>query len=367
MFELIDDCNDLFENAPCGYVTLKADGKIHRANQTLCKWLGFSPNELAGKRLPDLLNMPGRIFYETHIAPLLSMQGFFEEVALDLVTKTDERIPVIANAAEHREESGKPIFTRVAILRAADRRRYERELLNSRAITREQLQLEQAAAKLREQFIAVLGHDLRNPLASISAGARILQRETTRTERADRVLTMIQSTVIRMSALIDDTLDLARGRLGGGISLNRQADVELAPLLHQVTDELRASAPERSIEEHFALTQGIDCDKTRIGQLASNLIGNALTHGSADQPIVVRASTADSRFQFSVSNGGEPIPQETMLKLFEPFFRGEARASKNGLGLGLYIASEIAKAHGGQLSVSSTLEETCFSFEMPLR
>lgn len=366
MFELIDDCNDLFENAPCGYLTLKTDGRIHRINTTLSKWLGFSSSELQGKRLIDLLNMPGRIFYETHIAPLLRMQGFFEEVALDFVTKSDDRVPVIANAVEHRDESGNAIFTRIAFLRAADRRRYERELLKSKTSFQETLEREREATKLREQFIAILGHDLRNPLASISAGARMLSREP-RNEFETRILTMMQSTVIRMSALIDDTLDLARGRLGGGLSVNRQENVDLVPVLHQVVDELRAANPARIIEERFDLPQGVNCDKTRIGQLTSNLLGNALTHGSPDLPVIVSASTASGVLELFVANGGEPIPETAMSRLFEPFFRGEVRASQQGLGLGLYIASEIAKAHGGELAVSSTSTETRFTLRMPLK
>lgn len=366
MSNLIDDCKDLFENAPCGYLILRVDGRIHRSNATLCKWLRYSHADLDGKRLPDLLNMPGRIFYETHIAPLLRMQGFFEEVALDFVTKTDERVPVIANATEHRDTSGNAVFTRIAFLRASDRRRYERELLNSRASAQERLESEREQAKLREQFIAVLGHDLRNPLASISAGARILMREP-RNERENRILTMMQSTVIRMSGLIDDTLDFARGQLGGGISVSRDHNVDLEPILHQVVDELRAAAPTRVIELYFSLTRPINCDKSRIGQLASNLLGNALTHGAPDLPIIVTASTANDKFEFSVSNGGAPIPEAALVRLFEPFFRGEVRASKQGLGLGLYIASEIAKSHGGRLTAKSSDVETCFNFEMPLQ
>lgn len=365
MFDLIDDTDDLFENAPCGYLTLTVDGRIHRVNQTLCKWLGFSRDDLMGKRLPELLNMPGRIFYETHIAPLLRMQGFFDEVALDFVTKSDDRIPVIANAVEHRDESGNALFTRIAFLKATDRRRYERELQKSKSVAQEGWDTEREAAKLREQFVAILGHDLRNPLASISAGARILSREP-RNELETRILTMMQSTVIRMSGLIDDTLDLARGRLGGGLSLHRQENVNLEPVMHQVVDELRAANPDRVIEERFDLTEGVDCDKSRIGQLASNLLGNALTHGAPDLPVKVTASTDNGVFELSVANGGDPIPQTAMAKLFEPFFRGEVRASAQGLGLGLYIASEVAKAHGGELTVSSTSEETRFTLQMPI-
>jgi sigma-B regulation protein RsbU (phosphoserine phosphatase) len=90
-----------------------------------------------------------------------------------------------------------------------------------------------------------------------------------------------------------------------------------------------------------------------------------LTHGTSDQPIVVHAETHGGSFELWVANAGQPIPEAAMEKLFEPFFRAEARASRQGLGLGLYIASQIAKAHDGSLTVSSSPKETRFTFTMP--
>ena len=175
------------------------------------------------------------------------------------------------------------------------------------------------------------------------------------------------STDMRMAALIDNVLDFARGRLGGGITLDRNARKPLEPVLHQVIDELRLSSPGRQIEAEYAIDRPIDCDRIRIGQLVSNLVGNALSHGSANEPVRVLAETTDGLFKLSVANGGEPIPEAAMDKLFEPFFRSEVRASRQGLGLGLHIASQIAKAHDGVLTVTSKSEETIFTFTMPLR
>jgi len=228
------------------------------------------------------------------------------------------------------------------------------------------LATERETSELREQFIAVLGHDLRNPLASISAGARIIGRDA-KTEKEHQVVAMLQTTVMRMATLIDNVLDFARGRLGGGITLDRNARQPLEPVLHQVIDELRLSSPGRQIEAEYAIDSPVDCDRTRIGQLVSNLVGNALSHGAAKEPVRVRAETLNGLFKLSVANGGEPIPQAAMEKLFEPFFRGEVRASRQGLGLGLHIASQIAKAHEGVLTVTSMPEETKFTFVMPLR
>jgi sigma-B regulation protein RsbU (phosphoserine phosphatase) len=294
------------------------------------------------------------------------MQGFFNEFAIDMVTSTGEPIQMICNALEGRDDAGKPLFTRLALLKATDRRRYEQELLAAREAAKTSLASERETSELREQFIAVLGHDLRNPLASISAGARILGRDA-KTEKEHQVVAMLQTTVMRMAELIDNVLDFARGRLGGGITLDRNARKPLEPVLHQVIDELRLSSPGRQIEAEYAIEVPVDCDRARIGQLVSNLVGNALSHGAANGPVRVHAETADGLFRLSVANGGESIPEATMEKLFEPFFRGEVRASRQGLGLGLHIASQIAKAHDGVLTVTSTSEETKFTFLMPLR
>jgi sigma-B regulation protein RsbU (phosphoserine phosphatase) len=362
----IDDFEDMYENSPCGYITLETTGRIAGVNKTMLRWIGRTSDEMIGKRFSDFLNMAGRIFYETHIAPLLRMQGFFNEFAIDMVTATGEPMQMICNALEGRDAAGKPLFTRLALLKATDRRRYEQELLSAREAAKTSLASERETSELREQFIAVLGHDLRNPLASISAGVRILGRDA-KTEKAHQVVAMLQTTVMRMAELIDNVLDFARGRLGGGITLDRNARKPLEPVLHQVIDELRLSSPGRQIEAEYAIDSPVDCDRTRIGQLVSNLVGNAISHGTASQPVRVRAETEEGLFKFSVANGGEPIPQAAMEKLFEPFFRGEVRASRQGLGLGLHIASQIAKAHDGVLTVTSTPEETKFTFVMPLR
>ena len=148
--------------------------------------------------------------------------------------------------------------------------------------------------------------------------------------------------------------------------MSRSASRPLEPVLDQVVDELRTASPQRVIETRFAITEPVNCDRTRVGQLVSNLIGNALTHGATDQPVRVGATTEGGKFKLWVANAGEPIPPAAMEKLFEPFFRGDVRDSRQGLGLGLHIASQIAQAHGGRIDVTSTAEETRFIFTMPL-
>jgi signal transduction histidine kinase len=221
---------------------------------------------------------------------------------------------------------------------------------------------ERENTELREQFIAVLGHDLRNPLASIDAGARLLLRKAP-TEETRSIARLMEGSVRRMSALIDNVLDFARGRLGDGFTLETRS-VALEPVLAQIVEELRSADPARAIVAQFDLPDPIACDPARLSQLFSNLIGNALTHGRADTPVRVRACVEDGALVIAVANEGPRIPADTLPRLFQPFARGAERRS--GLGLGLYIAAETAKAHGGELSASSTPEETVFTFRMPL-
>jgi sigma-B regulation protein RsbU (phosphoserine phosphatase) len=366
-----NDFEDLYENAPCGYLSVRPDGRIDRANRTLAEWMGYAVGDLPGTRFSDLLNMAGRIFFETHVAPLLRMQGFFDEFALDLLAKDGTRLPVITNARERRDDSGVLLSTRLTVIRATHRRRYVRELIDARkrseelkTALEERLRQEGENAEFREQFIAVLGHDLRNPLASMAAGARLMLKAKT-PEDAVRLEAMMQSSVGRMTKMIESVMDLARGRLGGGIPLSK-AITAMEPVLDQVVAELSAAHPERGIETHFELETPVFCDAARVAQLFSNLLGNAISHGAPDRPVRVDATSASKNFELSVANGGAPIPEDARGRLFQPFYRGEAHGASQGLGLGLYIAGEIAKAHGGSVEVDSSEAETRFTFRMPL-
>jgi phosphoserine phosphatase RsbU/P len=362
--EPIEDLEDLYENAPCGYLSLRPDGTIAKSNATLSAWIGFTQEQLAGKRFLDLLNIAGRIFYETHFAPLLRMQGFFNEVALDLVTASGARFAVLANALVRRDPEGRLLFIRVTLFNAAERRQYERGLVAAKDSAQQTLNEEREMSRLREQFIAVLGHDLRNPLTSILGVAEMLLRKP-QTEQTKTYLELLVGSAHRMSSLIDNVLDFARGRLGSGIGLNMETDVHLAEMLVQVVEELRAGT-DREIDAEISIVQAVQCDPVRLGQLTSNLLGNALTHGAADTPVRLRALTHDGLLEITVTNSGKPIPTAALEQLFQPFFRGEVRRSQQGLGLGLYISSEIAKAHGGVLTVQSSELETRFTFRMPV-
>jgi two-component system sensor histidine kinase/response regulator len=231
-------------------------------------------------------------------------------------------------------------------------------------LTRRELAHEQETARLREQFIAVLGHDLRNPLASIGGAARLLRKEPL-SDKGQHVIRLMEASADRMAGLIDDVMDFARGRLGGGIAVERRAH-DLEPILRQVVEELEASYPDRVVECDFQLPTQAPVDPGRLSQLVSNLLANALTYGADQAPVRLQAVIDDEELNLSVANSGAPIPKAAMERLFHPFVRGEVQPSQGGLGLGLHIASEIAKAHGGELRASSCRNETRFTLTIPL-
>lgn len=221
-------------------------------------------------------------------------------------------------------------------------------------------------AEHRETFIAILGHDLRNPIGITRRCADTLLT-TELSAFAKRQVSSIKSATYQMQLLIDNLLGFAKGHLGDGIQLKlRGNNRELKRTLTQVVRELEPIYEGYEIKLSITLDKVVVCDPDRISQLFSNLIGNAIQHGTQLQPIEIEIKTALNKFLLKVSNRGEKIPLQTQANLFKPYFTTNAETNKSGLGLGLYICSEIAKAHGGDIVVQSTDQQTSFEFTMPI-
>jgi len=225
---------------------------------------------------------------------------------------------------------------------------------------------ERAAGELREQFIAILGHDLRNPLQAVYATADRLERKLA--YPADAALaSRIKVSARRMSSLIDDVLDFARGRLGGGIGVELTEVPDINTGLASVVREIQEAQPGCKIISDIRVGRSVRCDLGRLQQVASNLLANALTHGTLHTPVRITARADECNLILEVWNAGEPIPPGNIDKIFEPFWRNSVSASRNGLGLGLHICSQIVHAHEGRISVSSSLAAgTQFTARLPL-
>ncbi|MCA1469770.1 GAF domain-containing sensor histidine kinase [Bradyrhizobium sp. IC3195] len=231
-------------------------------------------------------------------------------------------------------------------------------------LTESKLAAERKNAELREQFIAVLGHDLRNPLASIQGGLRLLEKKVD--QEGKNWIALLHGSVNRMAGLIDNVMDFARSRLGSGMQL-RSHPQDLQPIIMQIVSEFERVHSDRRILSAVDASAAVNVDAGRLSQMISNLLGNAITYGAPDEPINIVARSNDAGFRIQVINKGPPIPAQAMPHLFTAFHRGDVLPNQKGLGLGLYISQEIARAHGGEISAISTDDSTIFTATFPAR
>jgi signal transduction histidine kinase len=220
-------------------------------------------------------------------------------------------------------------------------------------------------AEFRERFIAIVSHDLRNPLQAIGASASILVKSSALAPELAKPVGRILSNVERMAGMISDLLDFTRGRLGGGIPVE-PTTVDLSQVARRVVENLEEVHPKREIVYTAQGNLVGQWDAERLAQLVANLVGNALVHGAPDRPIRVTVDGAETAVTLSVSNAGPEIPAELLPYIFDPFRRAEdERRRAGGLGLGLFIASEVVRAHRGRIEVRSNAQGTMFTVTLP--
>ncbi len=368
------------DDVPCGVLTTRGDGTVIQANRVLCGWLGYGAEDLVGvRRFSELLAMGSRIFHQTHWLPLLQLQRSVAEVQLELLHRDGRSLPGLVNATIS-DEAGETRH-HIALFIVPDRRKYERELLDARRRAEEHLAGERKAqqvidvlqrereneahqrALVAEQLIGIVSHDLRSPLNAIMLGATLLEDRADALDR--RTVTRIISAGRRATGLIGDLLDFTQARLGGGLRVN-PAEVALHDVVATALDELRVVWSARDIVHQRVGDGTARADPQRIGQLVTNLVGNALTYGDASSPVVVRSSIVENASEISVQNRGAPIPAALVPHLFEPLSRGDQVATGRSVGLGLFIVRQIAVTHGGEVAVSSTVDDgTCFTVTLP--
>lgn len=362
----------LFDEAACGLARTTGDGVFLNVNRRFCDWVGYSAQELCGTtKLQDLLTMGGRIFHQTHWHPLLQMQGSVSEVKLEIVHRDGHTLPMLIDAIR-RITDGEVVHD-VAFYVVRDRDKYEREILQSRKklelLVEEgaRLQLESKdRALFAEQMVGIVSHDLRNPLSTIQMGATLLSRGEP-TANQSRVLGRIVRAADRANRLIVDLLDFTQARIGKGLSVSLQR-INLAETLSDVVEELRLAYPGRRLVHEHVGGHHCSADADRIAQLVGNLISNAMDYGRPDLPVTLYSRIeAGSSCTISVHNCGAVIPQEVQALLFRPMVKGKAESrAERSVGLGLFIVSEIAKAHGGGVSVTSVAEGTTFEVKFSL-
>ena len=226
-----------------------------------------------------------------------------------------------------------------------------------------QVENERELSRLQEEFVAVLGHDLRNPVAALDAGLRHFQNETL-SDRGAKILPMMRAALHRMDDLIENIMLHAKARLGGGIRISAKKDAPLEQALVSVVEEIRATDPNHEISVHMEFGGPVSCDAPRIAQAVSNLLSNALRYATPESLIELSCTTQDGELRLAVSNRGPEIPEDIRGRLFNPYQKGESTESE-GLGLGLHIASAIANAHGGKIELACKGGVTTFTIVVP--
>jgi len=234
----------------------------------------------------------------------------------------------------------------------------------SHVATERALVAEREVGDSREQFIAVVAHDLRNPLGTMHTAAEILMRAED--EKSNRMGDRLRRSAARMTGLINDLVDFSRGRAGRAMPVELARSDALAPALQEIVEEVRHLHPDRDLRSQLRFDRSVVCDQSRLQQLLSNLLSNALSYGAPDKPVVVEAFEDEGIASIVVTNWGPPISPECLDRMFDAYWSADATRATPNMGLGLHICQLIARAHHGILRVSACAERgTRFTIEWP--
>jgi len=363
---LEESLEELYEQAPCGYVSLLQDGTFAKVNQTFLTWMGYDRLALVGqRRFQELLTVGGKIFYETHYMPMLAMQGAVQELAFELVCRDGQRLPVFLNSVLKRDSAGVPVLIRTTIVNASERRSYERELQVARKAAEDALQL-------RDQFLALAAHELKTPLTAMLGNIELLQRRVTRdqslNERDRRTLRLIAAQTNRLNTMIHSLLDVSR--IESGQLTAERVPLDLCALLSRIVGEIQPTLSNRTISLELQTPLAtISGDALRLEQVFHNLIHNAAKYSAPPAPIRVVVAAAKGEAQVDVVDRGIGVSAAAIPHLFQRFYRAEnvQEGVIGGMGIGLYVVKEIVELHGGTVAVASVEEQgSTFRVRLPL-
>ena len=375
--------DELLNTAPCGFVEFADDSTILLVNATLATLLGYAPGDLPGRSMDVLLTAGSRVFYQTHIFPLLKMQGRVDELYLSLRSNNGVDVPVLLNAVR-RERAG-AVGNDCIVVPMYQRRRYEDELLRAKKTAEEAttqlagtlLEIEKAHAdlqrteselvaanarlqqldRLKDELLAVTSHDLRSPITTIRMATDILLDEK-RAARVDhkRYLETISQASRRMLVLSNDLSDLARINTG-------ELELEITPVL--LSEVARAAVRELAVTAAAkAITTSVDVaedespvagDYNRLYQVVSNLLGNAIKFTPEGGHVRIDVQTEPGQVALRVQDTGIGIPAKQLADMFDHFkqLSRPGTAGEQGTGLGLTIVRRLVELHGGQVAVDS--------------
>ncbi|MEN3278266.1 MAG: hypothetical protein V7631_4056 [Massilia sp.] len=358
----------IFEQAACALLLSDTNGLILRANATACRWLGYAEDELCGQlRMADMLPIGARLFYHTHCVPILQVKGSVAEIQVDLHNRQGERLPMLINIM--RFKSGERTFDQWALFKAADRRSYERELLTARKTAEAALEARKgveaqlqklnaqlsAADRRKDEFLATLSHELRNPLAPMRSALDVLKMKF-QGVADERLLSAFDRQLRHLTRLVDDLMEVSR-ITQGRMQLQKEA-VELTALVHGAAQDVKPLMQAAGHTLRLSIAPApvvVEGDPTRLSQVILNLLTNAAKYTPDGGQVDVTLACDDGHAEIRVRDNGIGIPADALASVFNMFSQLEPALdrAKGGLGIGLALVRGIIELHGGSVRADS--------------
>jgi PAS domain S-box-containing protein len=352
----------LFDEAPCGLAMADAQGRLTLVNRALVELTGLSSTELLGRRVTTLFSLAGQMYFETHLDPLLRLQGFLREIALDVRRPDGALFPVLFNATVQRDAQGQVLTRSYTLLDARERRGFERELIAARKEA-------EAASKARADFISYLSHEVRTPLQGLLGLTQLFDAAADAQER-ELHLTVVRRSAENLLSLVNDLLDF--GKADAGKLVLERTPFDLPAEVEGVLGLLRPKAAGRGLAVSADIAPDVPTtvagDVVKLRQLLMNLVGNGLKFTERGGVTVRVFRGSNGGVGFVVRDTGIGLSKEQLPHLFEAFTQASADTARRfgGTGLGLAICRQLVELHGGRLEVDSEQGVgTEFRFELP--
>ncbi|HJP59698.1 MAG TPA: ATP-binding protein [Gemmatimonadaceae bacterium] len=389
---------DLIEQMPCGFLSFTNDGEIQHVNARLLERLGYQREEVEGRSFESLMNVGSRIFYQTHLFPLIAMNGRADEIFLLLRAASGEDIGFLLNAVQHQRDG--VVVNDCALMRVEERRKFEDALVRAKkAAEAAQKELEEAnhryeekavelelqqeeletqrriaeeASQAKSKFLATMSHELRTPLNAIGGYTQLLEMGVHGPVTEDQLtaLDRIRRAQVHLLRLINDVLNLSRieaGRVDYKIT-----DVPLADVVTTVLPMVEPQLAAKGVASRMVLDGEpiVRADREKLEQITLNLLTNATKFTPAGGSVTVRVrndTATERKVCLDVEDTGVGISPEKQAEIFEPFVQVHADRRSEGSGLGLAISRELARGMDSDLTVKSVPGQgSVFTVVLPL-
>jgi PAS domain S-box-containing protein len=363
-----EDAEDLYQNAPFGYLTMQKDGMIVNINSTLLSWLGYSREDvLLQKSFPDFLGMGEKIYFETHIMPMLVMEDEVSEINIMLRGRESIMFPALLNGKRIRKKQGNEPLFRFSVLNITQRKMYELELMKARNKAEQTVQRLKQVNEELEQFAYIASHDLQAPLSTISGLINLLEKKGhfPPGSKEREYLSMIKSNADRMKLMISDLLEYAK--IDG--KETRFREVSLNEICSHALNMIKDQVKKHNATFRIPALPVVTGDAIQLVRLFLNLFGNAIKYRSDADPLIeVEYGENEGSVTVFVHDNGIGFNQEFAGQIFGFMKRLHSHESIPGTGIGLSACKRIVEIHGGTIgAVSETGKGSTFHFTLPKR